>query len=157
MLKMRPAAKGIYHLWRWPLNTAKKRIYAPCFEWDEKNPHCELVKVMASSHHGKPVTIIEMHQTHPENLPLPVLPPPLHPLYFALSFPPSYNCFLLDIGLQSCCHLFGLIAPSSPPVVFLLPCFFVLPALLKLSVMEQRLNHILIRGNISSGEKILMY
>ncbi len=41
---------------------------------------------MASGHHRKPVTIIEMHQTHPENLPLPVLPPPLHPLYLALFF-----------------------------------------------------------------------
>ncbi len=102
---------------------------------------------MASGHHRKPVTIIEMHQTHPENLPLPVLPPPLHPLYLALSFPPSYNCFL-DIVLLSFVWAHCSQQPSrclSPPLLF------VLPALLKLSVTERGLNHILIRGNITSG------
>lgn len=88
--------------------------------------HCNPVKVMASGHHVKPVTIIEMRQAHSEIFHcLPLLPPPLYPLYFALSFPPSYNCFLLDI--QSCCHLFGLITlSSSPPFVFFLLCFFCL-------------------------------
>lgn len=126
MLKMRPTAKGIHHLWRWPLSTSKKRIYPPCFEWDEKKKkplHCKPVKIMASSHRVKPVTIIEMHhEAHPENIPLPpfITSSPLSIFYALLSsllkLLSSWYTVLLSFVWTHC--------SQQPPCVFLLLLFF---------------------------------